>query len=131
MKRAMGKKILIVDDHPLILDLMKHIFDGLGNDDIELLMARDGKEGLRLALENNPDLAFLDITIPYLDGFEVCQRIKATGSKTYVILLAGLELEEGQSLATGADEWITKPFYPRQILQRAAAVLGLDIPDSN
>ncbi len=127
----MGKKILIVDDHPLILDLMKHIFDGLLASDVELLMARDGKEGLRLALESNPDLAFLDITIPYLDGFEVCQRIKAAGGETYVILLAGLELQEEQSLAAGADDWITKPFYPRQILEKAAAVLGLDVADSH
>jgi len=122
----MGKRILVVDDHPLILDLMKRIFEMLGNQDIELLMAADGKEALQLAIDKRPELVFLDVTIPYLDGFEVCQRIKAAGMKTHVILLTGEDMERRKGVEVGADECITKPFYPNQILHRAREVLGLD-----
>jgi len=125
----MGKKILVVDDQLSIHVLMKHIFKKLKDQGIELLLAADGKKALKLVMEEHPDLIFLDVMMPNLNGYEVCQRIKAADSGTYVILLTGQNVELKRGAEVGADECITKPFYPNQILKRAVTVLGLDVVD--
>jgi len=122
----MGKKVLVVDDHPSIHVLMKHILEELEDRDVELLLASDGRKGLELALDKRPNLVFLDVTIPYLSGYEVCRRIKATNSETRVILLTGEVMEEDHKLVeAGADGYIVKPFYPDQIIKEATSALEL------
>ncbi len=123
----MDKKVLVVDDHPYIHVLMKHILEELKDSDIELLLASDGQKGLELALNKRPKLVFLDVTLPYLNGYEVCRRIKATHSDTRVILLTGQVIEEEREMQeVGADGYIVKPFYPDQIIQETAHALELD-----
>jgi DNA-binding response OmpR family regulator len=122
----MDKKILVVDDHPSIHVLMKHILGELKDPDFDLLLASDGQKGLELALDKRPNLVFLDVTLPYLSGYEVCRRIKAAHSKTRVILLTGETKEEQHRTAeAGADGYIVKPFYPDQIIKEATYALGL------
>ncbi len=122
----MSKKILVMDDKHTIRVLMKHILGGLENQGIELLLAADGKEGLKLALDERPDLIFMDVKMPYLSGYEVCQRIKAAHSETYVILLTGQVTDKEYGIEIGADECINKPFHPSYILERVTNILGLD-----
>lgn len=123
----MDKKILIVDDSTAIRIVLKEIFlDELRDQNVELLLAADGEEGLDLALTERPDLVFLDVNMPGISGYEACQRIKAADDGIYVILLTGHMADHEHSIKTGADEYIIKPFDPEQILERAAAVLGLD-----
>lgn len=123
----MSRKILVVDDQLPIHALMKRILGVLKDHGVEVLLAADGEEGLKLAMDERPDLIFLDVMMPYLSGFEVCQRIKAMDSDMYVILLTGQDMEQKRGAEVGADECIIKPFYPNQILERVAAVLGLDL----
>ena len=122
----MDKKILVVDDKPLIRALMEHILGDLEDQGVELLLAASGEKGLELALDQRPDLIFLDVNMPHLSGYEVCKRIKAADSETYVILLTGQVVEEERGAQVGADECIAKPFYPDYILERVTAILELD-----
>ena len=122
----MNKKILVMDDKPPIRILMEHILGDLRNQGVELLLAAGGEEGLRLALDERPDLILLDVRMPYLSGYEICQRVKAVHSETYVILLTGQRVDERHSAEAGVDEYITKPFHPNYILERVTTVLGLD-----
>jgi DNA-binding response OmpR family regulator len=122
----MSKKVLIVDDRPLILTLLEHILESLKSQGVELTAAASGKEGLARALDEHFDLIFLDVRMPDLSGHEVCRRIKAADSETYVILLTGEEEDEGHGAETRADEHVTKPFHPDYILERVSAILGLE-----
>jgi DNA-binding response OmpR family regulator len=124
----MSKKILIVDDEPHIRILLKQTLEDLEDQGVELLLAVDGDEGLGLALDERPDLIFLDVMMPHLSGYEVCQRLKATDSEMYVVLLTakGQAVDKERGTEAGADEYVTKPFDPDYIVERAAAVLGLD-----
>ena len=98
-------RILIIDDKAPMRILLGHILEDLKDQGIDLLMAADGEEGLELALSEHPDLIFLDVTLPYLSGYEVCQRIKAAGNETYVIFLTGQEVDERQGAEAGVDEF--------------------------
>jgi CheY-like chemotaxis protein len=74
---AMDKKILIVDDEPFIRVLLKQTLEDLEDKGVELLLAADGEEGIEIALNERPNLIFLDVMMPYVSGYEVCQRVKA------------------------------------------------------
>ena len=123
----MSKKILIVDDTLIMRILLEQTLKRLGDQDVELLLAADGERGLELALTERPDLIFLDINMPNVSGYEVCQRIKAADSGMYVILLTGQAADQERGAAVGADEHVVKPFHPNYILERAVTVLGLDL----
>ena len=125
----MEKKILIVDDEPHIRILLEQTLELLEDQGVELLIAEDGREGLQAALDERPDLIFLDVNMPYLSGYEVCQRIKEADNKIPVILLTakGQALDKERGKEAGADEYVTKPFDPDQVLNKAAQILGLDI----
>ena len=124
----MEKKILIVDDEPHIRILLEQTLELLEDQGVELLIAEDGREGLQAALDERPDLIFLDVNMPYLSGYEVCQRIKEADNKIPVILLTakGQALDKERGKEAGADEYVTKPFDPDQVLNKAAQILGLD-----
>jgi len=123
----MSKKILIVDDAADIRTLLEHTLEELQDRGVELLSAANGEKGLSVALVERPDLIFLDIKLPDIDGYEVCQHIKAVLNDVYVILLTGHAVDMVHCAEVGADDFIAKPFYPDQILERAAAVLGLSL----
>jgi two-component system response regulator VicR len=113
----MGKKILVVEDEKNIVDIL--VFN-LVRDGYDTLEAYDGATGLRLALEQDPDLILLDLMLPEMDGFEVCRRLRAEGRATPVIMLTAREEETDKvlGLELGADDYITKPFSMRELLAR-------------
>jgi len=125
----MAKKILIVDDEPHIRILLEQTLELLEDQGVELIAAEDGREGLQTALDEQPDLIFLDVNMPYLSGYEVCQRIKEADHQIPVILLTakGQALDKERGREAGADEYVTKPFDPDQVLNKAAQILGIDI----
>ena len=120
------RKVLIVDDEPHILRSLGFILKRAG---LEVLEARSGGEALELALRERPDLVFLDIMMPELDGYEVCRRIKASKelASTYVIMLTakGEEADRQRGIAAGADDYMTKPFSPSRAVERVKAALDL------
>ena len=121
--------VLIVDDEQHIRLLIEQTLEELEDDGVELLTAVDGEQALDVVANQPPDLVFLDVSMPKLDGFEVARTIKADPAMagTTVILLTarGQAVDREQGLAAGADEYLTKPFDPDDLLRRARAALGL------
>ena len=116
----MGKTILIVEDEQSIVDILSFILVKEGYDTLEAL---DGPTGLQLSLEQNPDLVLLDLMLPGMSGFEVCERIRAAGSTTPIVMLTAREEEDDKvrGLELGADDYITKPFKNRELIARVKA----------
>ena len=108
----MIKKILIVEDEEDIIELLSAIFDDCGG--YGVLCARDGEEALRIAQLNNPDIILLDILLPKLNGYQVCQLIKSEPamSHTKILMLSGMAQNSDRRKAweAGADGYIAKPF---------------------
>ena len=116
----MRKKILVIEDEKNIVDIL--VFN-LAREGYDTLEAYDGATGLRLALEQDPDLILLDLMLPEMDGFEVCRRLRGEGRATPVIMLTAREEETDKvlGLELGADDYITKPFSMRELLARVKA----------
>lgn len=114
-------KALIVDDDRVLADVVAYTFKREG---FEVLLAYDGKTALQRIQEISPDLILLDVNMPGMDGFQVCQKIRED-SLTPIILLTvrGEEDDIVQGLGLGADDYVVKPFSPRQLVARAEAVL--------
>lgn len=122
--------VLIVDDEQHIRLLIEQTLEELEDDGVELLTATNGEEALDVVANQHPDLVFLDVMLPKKNGFEVAAAIKgdpATAGTTVILLTAkGQAYDREQGLATGADQYLTKPFDPDDLLRRARAALGLD-----
>ena len=118
----MGKKILIVEDEQNIVDILSF---NLGREGYDTVEAYDGPTGLKLALEENPDLILLDLMLPGMDGFDVCRQIRQAGQATPILMLTAREEEADKvlGLELGADDYITKPFDAKEVLARIKAVL--------
>jgi two-component system alkaline phosphatase synthesis response regulator PhoP/two-component system response regulator ResD len=114
--------ILVVDDEPNILELTQLY---LTNDGHKVLSARDGREALRLARTEKPDLMVLDLMLPEVDGFEVCRRLRQDGLGLPIIMLTARDddVDKIVGLELGADDYVTKPFNPRELAARVRAVL--------
>lgn len=117
----MMSRILVVDDDPHIREVVQFALDKEGFATIE---AKDGAEALERFAADRPDLLILDITMPELDGTEVCRRIRQT-DKTPIIFLSSRddEIDRVLGLELGGDDYITKPFSPREMVARVKAVL--------
>ena len=115
------KNILIIEDDPEIIRLLEiHLTDHI----YESAKATDGETGLRMALENNYDLIILDLTLPIMDGVEVCKKLRAKKSTPVIMLTAkSEEIDRVLGLEIGADDYMTKPFSIRELLARIKAVL--------
>jgi DNA-binding response OmpR family regulator len=117
--------VLAADDDPDILELVTFRLERSG---YTVLQARDGEEALRLALENTPDLAVLDVMMPKLDGFELTRRLRAeeATSRMPIILLTARaqDADVQQGFDAGADDYIRKPFSPQELRSRVQAILG-------
>ena len=113
----MGKKILVVEDERNIVDILTF---NLAREGYDVLEALDGGLGLRLALDEDPDLILLDLMLPKMDGFEVCRTLREQGRATPIIMLTAREEETDKvlGLELGADDYITKPFSMRELLAR-------------
>ena len=127
----MAKSILIVDDELHIRILLEQTLEDLEDEGVELLMASNGEEALKIIKEEKPDLVFLDVMMPKMNGFEVCRTVKDELKlhDTYITLLTakGQEFDKTKGLEMGANLYMTKPFHPDEILHKAIEVLGLDI----
>lgn len=123
------KRILIVDDESFIRVLLIQTLEYLQDRGVTLATAKDGEEGLQMALETVPDLIFLDVMMPQISGYDVCRRVKAEHPETKVILLTakGRVVDREDGTASGADEYVTKPFDPDYILARSAEILDIDL----
>ena len=123
-------KILVVDDEIYIV----HILDfSLGMEGYEVITALDGEQALEKVKAEKPDLIVLDIMMPKLDGYEVCKNIKSSAETQHipVILLSakGRNVDQKLGFDVGADDYITKPFSPRKLVERINAILGQTSPN--
>lgn len=115
------KKILIVDDEKNIVDILKF---NLKKEGFATIEAYDGEQAFEMALEQKPDLILLDIMLPKMDGFTVCKKIRNTLSTPILMLTAKEEeVDKVLGLELGADDYITKPFSPRELMARVKANL--------
>jgi DNA-binding response OmpR family regulator len=119
------RPILVIDDEPYILRALSYL---LTREGYQVETASNGQEGLERVRELKPDLVFLDIMMPRMNGYEVCAQIKQDPSltKTYVIMLSakGQQVDRERGLLGGADDYMTKPFSPREVAEHTRSVLA-------
>ena len=122
-------KILIVDDEPHLRTLIQQTLEELEDDGVELFTATNGEEALETIKEEQPNLVFLDVMMPKKNGFDVCFTVKRELGlgHIYIILLTakGQEFDRQRGQEVGADLYMTKPFDPDALLEKARSVLGL------
>jgi len=120
----MADTVLIVEDEADVVDLLRYNLSKAG---FSVLVAKDGLQGLEMARKNRPDIIVLDIMLPGMDGYAVCKALKkdpGTESLPIVMLTAKSELNERvHGLEIGADDYVTKPFSPRELVLRVQALL--------
>ena len=125
----MTQKILIVDDEPHIRLLMEQTLEELEDKGVELLFADNGETALEIIKSEKPQLVFLDVMMPKMNGFDVCNSVKhELGIQdVYIIMLTakGQEFDRQKSIEVGADMFTTKPFDPDEIISKSQEVLGL------
>lgn len=115
-------KILIIEDEGAILMALE---DNLKLEGYEVESATDGKKGFSMAKDINFDLIILDIMLPLMDGFEVCKQLRQSGITIPILMLTAKsqEIDKVLGLELGADDYVTKPFSPRELLARVKALL--------
>ena len=115
------RSAVVIEDDPDVRALLTELLQQSGFDVAE---AASGAEGIRLVRERDADLVTLDLNLPDLDGIEVCRRIRET-SEAYIVMLTGRpdEIDRLVGLETGADDYLTKPFSPRELRARVAAMM--------
>ena len=113
------KRVLIIEDETAIAELEK---DYLELSDFEVAIAGDGVEGLGMALEDDYDLVILDLMLPGMDGFEICKRIREEKNTPILMVSAKRDdIDKIRGLSLGADDYITKPFSPSELVARVKA----------
>ena len=124
--RPMAQRVLVVDDERNVTDVVERY---LSNEGYEVAIARDGMECLRLAWQWHPDLLVLDLMLPQLDGLEVCRRLRQDTELPIIMLTARSdEADRVVGLEMGADDYLVKPFSPRELVARVKAVLRRTAP---
>ncbi|CAM3754238.1 response regulator transcription factor [Mesobacillus zeae] len=118
----MEKKVLVVDDEQSIVTLLKYNLEQAG---YIVLTAMDGEEGKNLAMAEKTDLIILDLMLPKLDGIEVCKQLRQQKIMTPILMLTAKddEFDKVLGLELGADDYMTKPFSPREVVARTKAIL--------
>jgi two-component system alkaline phosphatase synthesis response regulator PhoP len=123
----MEQKLLIVDDEAHIRMLIEQTLEDLEDEGVELLFAENGEQALELIKKEEPNLVFLDVMMPKMNGMEVCYKVKKELhlSDVYIILLTakGQEVDRQKGLDMGADRYMTKPFDPDEMLAIAEEIL--------
>jgi DNA-binding response OmpR family regulator len=119
--QAVERRVLIVDDEPSIRDVLGEYLTAAG---FQIALAADGPSALRLAERQPPDLVVLDIMLPGMDGLEVLARLRET-SAVPIILLTARDAENDKLIGfeVGADDYVTKPFSPREVVKRVQAIM--------
>jgi len=122
----MSKRILIVDDEPNIVLSLEYLLKRTG---YETAVAPDGEAALAALAERTPDLVVLDVMLPKLNGFELCERIRAdprwSGTKVLMLTARGRDTEVARGLRLGADAYVTKPFSTKDLMARIDELLGV------
>ncbi len=127
----MSKKILIVDDEVYIRALLEQTLEDLEGAGVEILSVSNGQEAWKVAQSERPDLVIVDVMMPGISGYKVCQLIKSDAalSHAHVIMLTarGQEIDRLHGAEVGANEYMTKPFDPDYLIERATDVLGIGV----
>jgi two-component system, OmpR family, alkaline phosphatase synthesis response regulator PhoP len=129
------KKVVLADDEERILGLLQATLGG--DDRFELILASDGEEALAACQSQVPDLVFLDLIMPRMDGYTVCRHLKQStltnGIKVVMLTAMAQDGDRRTALEIGADEYLTKPFSPIALLAKVEQLLGLDkyVPQRN
>lgn len=128
----MSRILIIEDDHAILRGLK----DNLEYESYDVITATDGEQGYNLIQEHEPDLIVLDLMIPKMDGYELCQKVRHEGVATPILMLTARseEVDRVQGLDLGADDYVTKPFSVPELLARIRAILrrvqpSADLPD--
>ncbi|MDJ0950669.1 MAG: response regulator [Alphaproteobacteria bacterium] len=121
----MTQSVLVVDDEPNIVLSLEFLIEQAG---YEVRVAYDGEAALKAIEDYTPDLVLLDVMIPKLDGYDVCRRIRANpdwnGVRIIMLTAKGRDVEREKGIALGADDYITKPFSTRDVVDRVNRFLG-------
>ena len=126
-----NKRILLVDDDAEIIESLRLALEA---HDYEVLIARDGNQGLALIEREAPDLVILDVRMPGMDGIEVCRRLRKMSPEVRIIFLSALQqdVDKAKGLMMGGDDYVAKPFSTLELLARVKAVLrrngGQEVP---
>ncbi len=121
------RTVVVVEDDPNIADLLDVYLREAG---FRVLQAMNGERGLELIAQHQPDMVLLDIGLPDIDGFEVCRRLRAKSNVPVLFLTArDGEIDRILGLELGADDYVTKPFSPRELVARVKAILRRGQPD--
>lgn len=118
----MSKKVLVVDDEQSILTLLQYNLQQAG---FEVMTEMDGEAGMNTALQQKPDLMVLDLMLPKMDGIEVCKQLRQRKAMLPILMLTAKddEFDKVLGLELGADDYMTKPFSPREVVARVKAIL--------
>lgn len=121
----MSATILIADDEPNILLSLEFLMQREG---YRVLVARDGQQALDTILQQRPDLVLLDVMMPFKSGFDVCQAVhehdELAGIRILMLTAKGRDTDMAKGLALGADDYMTKPFSTRELVDKVRALLG-------
>ena len=125
----MSNKILIVDDEDHLRMLIEQALEELEDEGVDFYTASNGEEALNLIVNEKPDLVFLDVMMPKMNGLEVCRRVKLElkidGVSIIILTAKGQELDKKKGEEVGADLYMTKPFDPDKLLDKAREILEL------
>ena len=118
----MSQKVLVVDDEQSIVTLLKYNIEQAG---YQVIVAYDGVQALEKVNEEKPDLVVLDVMLPEMDGIEVCKTIRSDKNQVPILMLTAKddEFDRVLGLELGADDYMTKPFSPREVVARVKAIL--------
>ena len=122
----MNKKVLIADDEPNIVISLEFL---LRREGFDVLVAVDGEEALAKARSEKPDLVLLDVMMPKINGFDLCQALRADrdldAMRIVMLTAKGRDTEVSKGLALGADAYVTKPFSTKDLVQQVRSLLGI------
>jgi DNA-binding response OmpR family regulator len=125
----MSNKILIVDDEDHLRMLIEQALEELEDEGVDFFTASNGEEALNFIVDEKPDLVFLDVMMPKMNGLEVCRRVKLElkidGVSIIILTAKGQELDKKKGEEVGADMYMTKPFDPDKLLDKAREILDL------
>ncbi len=125
----MPRKVLIVDDESHIRLLLEQTLEDLEDQGVEILSASNGTSAVEIIREERPEIIYLDVMMPGMNGYDVCHVVrKELGMEdVYIVMLTakGQEFDKQRGLEVGADIYVTKPFNPDDIIERTSRVLGI------
>ncbi|MBL8164012.1 MAG: response regulator [Anaerolineae bacterium] len=122
------RKVLIVDDEDMTRVLLKHVIDRMRVSGLQVLLAEDGEEAVRIAADERPQLILLDVLLPKMNGYDVCQHVRRIADyNPYIVILTarGNSTDRQRAEAIGANDFMTKPFNPSRLMGQLSEIWGL------